>query len=263
MPTAGISRHLAALAPPRGDARLNKPGSYPGHRQASSPNVGDDLKPAVTFSPDQPQRFLTAWFGPPSRDVPKSAASDLPAALAEWHRQAGRWDPSVTRQNRVPARREMDGDMLLVGVETQAVWLWGVLDGGGNPLVWERENEPGAGWTKTGERLNEFLWHFTLVEAVFGGRFGLGANDVSPTSLTRFTRAWTALPVKLWRWPGPDQALWTRDGLLAWTMVNDRPDSPVTDASAYSILVSARSNQDLLHVDDAGIAWDYDSRNEL
>ena len=48
------------------------------------------------------------------------------------------------RQNRVPTRREMDGDMLLVGVETQAVWLWGVRDGADNPLVWERYNEPGA-----------------------------------------------------------------------------------------------------------------------
>jgi len=51
------------------------------------------------------------------------------------------------RQNRVPARRQMDGDKLLVGVEAQAVWLWGVQDGGGNPLIWERENYPGAAWT--------------------------------------------------------------------------------------------------------------------
>jgi hypothetical protein len=157
------------------------------------------------------------------------------------------------RQNRVPTRREMDGDMLLVGVETQAVWLWGVLDeGGGNPLVWERENNPGARWTQTGEHLDEFLWHFTLVEAVFGGRFGLGSNDVRPAGLARFTRDWTALHVKPWRWPGPDQGLWTRDGLLAWTMANDRPGSPVTDASTYSVFAGARSNQDLIHVDDAG-----------
>jgi hypothetical protein len=54
-----------------------------------------------------------------------------------------------------------------------------------------------------------------------------------------------------------------RDGLLAWTMVNDRPGSPVTDASTYSIFVAARSSQDLIQVDDAGIAWDWDSRNEL
>jgi hypothetical protein len=224
--------------------------------------VSDDLKLALTFGPDQPQRFLTAWLGPPPRDTPESAASDLPAALANWHQQASRWDPAVTRQNRVPASREMDGEMLLVGVENQAVWLWGVPDGSGSPPVWERENEPGASWTRTGERLDEFLWHFTLVEAVFSGRFGLGANDVSPARLARFTSAWTALPVKPWRWPGPDQALWTQDGLLAWTMVNDQPDSPVTDTSTYSIFVSARSNRDLTHIDDARIAWDQDSRDE-
>jgi hypothetical protein len=157
----------------------------------------------------------------------------------------------------------MDGEMLLVGVENQAVWLWGVPDGGGNPLVWERENEPGAGWTQTRERLDEFLWHFTLADAAFSGRFGLGANDVRPADLARFTSARTALDIKPWRWPGPDQALWTRDGLLAWTMVNDQPDSPVTEASTYSIFVGARSNQDLTHIDDTDIAWDQDSRDEL
>lgn len=225
--------------------------------------MSDDLTWAAVFGSDQPQRFLTAWLGPPSRDVREPAASDFPAALATWHRQAGRWDPPVMRQNRVPTTREMDGDTLLVGVENQAVWLWGVLDGGGNPLVRERENRPGADWTQTAERLDEFLWHFTLVDAVAGGRFGLGANNVSPAGLVRFTRAWTALHVKPWRWPGPDQALWIWDGLLAWTMVNDRPDSPVTEASTYSTFVGARSNHDLVHVDDAGIAWDWDSRNEL
>lgn len=169
----------------------------------------------------------------------------------------------MTRQNRVPTRRDMDGDVLLVGVEAQAVWLWGVRDGGDNPLVWERENEPRAAWTPTGERLDEFLWHFTLVEAVFGGRFGLAANDVNPRDLARFTSSWMAVSAKPWRWPGPNQALWTWEGLLAWTIVNDRPDSPVTDASTHSIFVGARSNQELAHLDEPGIVWDYDSRNEL
>lgn len=244
-------------------AQLSRTWQPPGGSAGHHHNVGDDLKLAVTFGPDQPQRFLTAWLGPPSRDAPEPAAGDLPAALAQWHRQASRWDPPVIRQNRVPASREMDGDMLLVAVENQAVWLWGVRNDDDNPLAWERENQTGAGWTQTGERLDEFLWHFTLAEAVFGGRFGLGANDVSPAGLARFTRAWTALHVKSWRWPGPDQDLWTRDGSLAWTMVNDQPDSPVTDASTYSIFVGARSNQDLIQVDDAGIAWDWDSRSEL
>lgn len=159
------------------------------------------------------------------------------------------------RQNRVPDRRQLDGDVLLVGVESQAVWLWGVRDKGDNPLVWERENEPGADWTETAERLDEFLWHFTLAEAVLGGCIGAGVSDVNAADVARFTSAWTALDVKPWRWPGPDQALWSRGGALAWTVANDRPDSPVTDASTYSILVGARSKPDLAVIDDSGITW--------
>jgi hypothetical protein len=142
------------------------------------------------------------------------------------------------------------------------VCLWGVPDGSGaNPPVWERENEPGTGWTQTGERLDEFLWHFTLVEAVLGG-VRLEADNASPAHLARFTSTWTKLPAKPWRWPGPNHALWTQDGLLAWTMVNHRTDSPVTDTSTYSIFVAARSNRNLTHLDDGGIAWDLDSRNQ-
>jgi hypothetical protein len=52
------------------------------------------------------------------------------------------------------------------------------------------------------------------------------------------------------------------DGLLAWTMVNDRPGSPVTGSSTCTVIVAARASQDLNQVDDAGIAWDWDARTE-
>ena len=223
--------------------------------------MNDEVRAAAVFGPDQPQRFLTAWFGPPARDAAQRPASGLPAALVEWQRQVARWDSPVMRQNRVPFKPEMDGSVLLVGIENQGVWLWGVRDDGDSPLVWERENDPGADWTETGEHLDEFLWHFTLAEAVFGASFGLGANSVTSTDHERFTRSWTALDVKPWRWPGPDAVLGTRGGLIAWTMVNDRPGTPATDASFYSVFVGARSNQELAAAGDAGIAWDWDSRN--
>jgi hypothetical protein len=35
-------------------------------------------------------------------------------------------------------------------------WWTGTDDDGDNPLVRERENEPGADWTETGEHLDEF-----------------------------------------------------------------------------------------------------------
>jgi hypothetical protein len=224
--------------------------------------MNDDLMAAVTFGPDQPQRFLQAWLGPPSRDPAESAASGLPAALAAWHRQVARWDVPIMRQNRVPAQRELDGDALLVGVECQAVWLWGVREDGDNPQVWERENTAGMPWTATAEHLDEFLWHFTLVEAVFGTSYGMGANNVTKAEHDRFTSGWADIGVKPWRWPGPEHALWTRAGLLAWTMVNDRPDALVTAASYFSIFVAARSNHQLAAVGDAGIDWDWDSRND-
>jgi hypothetical protein len=195
-------------------------------------------------------------------DAPHWVANGLPRALVEWHRQVARWDPPVIRQNRVPLQRMMDGDMLLVGIENQGVWHWGVRDESDNPVVWEKESAAAADWTETGEQLDEFLWHFTVVEAVWGARFGLGANNVTCIDHQRFMSGWTRLDAKPWRWPGPNEALWTEDGMLAWTGVNDRPGTPVTDASHYSVFVGARSNDDLAHLDDAGISWDWDSRDE-
>ena len=70
-------------------------------------------------------------------------------------------------------------------------------------------------------------------------------NHASPDRLARLTSAWTALPAKPWRWPRPDQILWSRGGLLAWTMANDLPDSQVIGASTYSVFVGTRSNRTL------------------
>jgi hypothetical protein len=116
MLTARISgRMVRPRQRPRYPAQQTR--QLPGASSDMITDVGDDLRLAVTFGADQPQRFLTAWLGPPSRDAPEPASLDLPAALAQWHKQAARWEHPVIRQNRVPARREMDGDMLLVGVE--------------------------------------------------------------------------------------------------------------------------------------------------
>ena len=51
------------------------------------------------------------------------------------------------RQNQVPFQRTMDEDVLLVGLENQHIWLWGVRDDDDNPMVWERRNDPGSDWT--------------------------------------------------------------------------------------------------------------------
>lgn len=215
----------------------------------------DNIAAAIEFGADQPERFLTAWFGPPSR--PAAAVADgLPEPLRRWHQLASRWDRPLLQQNEIPADPKMDGDLLLVGIETQAVWLWGVDPSG---AVFERENIDGAEWTPTGEDCDEFLWHFVLVEAVFGGAIGAAANNVDGRSFRRLAETWAPVEVRSWRWPGPDHRLWHRGGVLAWTVVNDLPDAAVDDSSYYSIFIAARSNDALVVLDDLGIEWDWTS----
>lgn len=52
----------------------------------------DELPEVVVFGAQQPQEFLTAWFGPPVRDAAQWAANGLPRALVDWHWQVARWD---------------------------------------------------------------------------------------------------------------------------------------------------------------------------
>jgi hypothetical protein len=219
----------------------------------------DDLEAATAFGADQPERFLTAWFGPPARPAAE-VPDELPEPLRRWHQLAGRWDRPLLRQNQIPAERQVDGDLLLVGIETQAVWLWGV---DASVAVFERENTDGAEWTPTGEGYDEFLWHFVLVEAVFGGELGAGANNVAANGFPRLAATWAPIDVRPWRWPGPDHRLWVRDGVLAWTVVNDSPDAAVNESSYYSIFIGARSNDELVILDDLGIEWDWSSREDL
>jgi hypothetical protein len=73
--------------------------------------------------------------------------------------------------------------------------------------VFERENTDGAVWTPTGEDYDELLWHF-VVEAVFGGDIGAGANNVDADGFQRLATAWAPIDVRPLRWPGPDHCLW-------------------------------------------------------
>jgi hypothetical protein len=149
--------------------------------------------------------------------------------------------------------------MLLVGVENQGVWLWGVQDDGRNASVWERENSIGEPWTATGEGLNEYLWHFLLLETVLGGRHGLGINNATWEQTQRFLAGWSAVSVKPWRWPGPNHALWFRDGCLAFTCANELPGTPVDAGTFYSVFVASRDAAALTGVDRLDLQWDWDS----
>lgn len=224
--------------------------------------VEHDLTTAMKFVADQPERFLTCWYGPPQRPLGK--ADDSPGAAAElarFHHQISRWDAAVLTQNSVPAEGQRDEELLLVGVENQGVWLWGVDDGDENPWVLERENAPGRHWTPTGERLDEYLWHFVLFEAVLGARHALAINNATQDELHRFLRGWSRLPVKPWQWPGPDHSLWFRERSLAFTCANERPGMSVESNTFFAVFVASRDEASLARLPSVDLEWDYDSRS--
>jgi hypothetical protein len=51
--------------------------------------------------------------------------------------------------------------------------------------------------------------------------------------------------------------------VLAWTVVNDSPDAVANESSYHSIFIGARSNDELVVLNDLGIEWDWTSREDL
>jgi hypothetical protein len=82
--------------------------------------------------------------------------------------------------------RRIPGPLPAHLVVAQVAWAVGVDE---TRAVFERENTDGAVWTPTGDDYDEFLWYF-VVEAVFGGDSGAGANNVDADGFQRLTTAW-------------------------------------------------------------------------
>jgi hypothetical protein len=209
---------------------------------------------------EQLETFLTEWYGPPKVLVTVRPGPQ-PVALRQWYAGVEAWDRPLATQNRI-----LDSDSLYVNsgrtvfyVENQAVWLWASGDGG-NPVVFDRENTDGCGWKASDERLEQFLTHVAMFEAVLGAAHTATAIDIDRQAVERTVQDLDPAPFPIWRWPGPDSRLWIGPGVLVLAGVNDPPDTPVTDTSDWYIFAAARSNEELSRLDHAGIRWEHDSR---
>ncbi|WP_143448733.1 hypothetical protein [Kineosporia sp. A_224] len=175
-----------------------------------------------------------------------------------WQLTVACWDATAARQNTIPTDAEHTGDVLLIGVENQGVWLWGLRD----QMVVERENEAHALWTSTGESLLEYLWHFLLFETVLTSDRCLVVNDATLDQHRRFFDGWERLMVKPWRWPGPLHALWYRDGALALSFAEELPGDLVGPDTTVAILVAGRTGEALARIDRLDLPWDVDSAKD-
>jgi hypothetical protein len=177
---------------------------------------------------DQLGRFLELWFGVGSGD------GDDPATTV---------GPLLTFNGPAPTGT-FDGDVEVLVVESQGVWLWG-RDRDGRHV--ERENESGVGWRETGECPEEFWLHHGAFDAVMSLPARRSAQGLDTDAVRRIETAATPLPCKPWSWPGAGHSLFHRGASLVMIC---------PDGTGFWVVSAAPMEADLAWLDDLGLSWD-------
>lgn len=171
--------------------------------------------------------FLEMWFD----DVPDLRGD--PAAVG-----------GLLRFNRPASAGTSDGDVELLVVEDQGVWLWG-RDQRGRHV--ERANEPGAQWRSTGESAEEFWLHHAAFDAVLEMPARRSARGFDAATVRRLVDAVTPLPCRPWAWPGTGHSLFHRGPAVV--MVCD-------DDGDHWVVAAAPDEADLAWLDGLDLSWD-------
>ena len=184
---------------------------------------------------DRLTRFLDLWFGPSDPHVD-------PVDRVE----------QVMRLNRRAEPGSFDGEVEILVVEGQGVWLWGRHPDG---RCVERENAPGRDWRETGETVDQFWLHAAAVEAAFGLPATRSAQLLTSAAVEVIERATRRLPCRVWTWPATRQRVHHRGASVV--MVCD-------DDDAFWVIASAPTEGELDWLDDLHLTWDeHDSRQDL
>lgn len=138
-----------------------------------------------------------------------------------------------------------DGDVEVLVVENQGVWLWG-RDADGAFV--ERENHPGTPWLPTGEDEVQFWLHHAAFEFL-SSHFPAwrSTNDQAEAAADLVLDATVPLPVGQWHWPGSRQRMRHRGDALA--MVCDH-------GGLFWLVVGGPDEESLTWADALAITWD-------
>ena len=209
-------------------------------------------------TPDSLRRFLSRWYGPPDRPHATVVVDlGLPQPLRDWHETTSRWSRPLTSMNRIvqPYPDDYEPSVNVFWVENQAVWLWGYqTDAAADPIVLDRENEPGKPWASTQTPLSRFLLQVAVFEALMGAQFGACAIDIAKSAVDAITNPLLPVPTHAWHWLN-DAGLWVGDGILVMSAVNDRPGTRPTPASRWWVQIGATAVDQLEYLDSLSVEW--------
>ncbi|HHU09144.1 MAG TPA: hypothetical protein GXZ60_03895 [Intrasporangiaceae bacterium] len=194
----------------------------------------DEANGTLDWSDRSVAEWLALWSG---TDVAPGTPEEIVGPLLTYNR----WRPSP----------EWDGDVRVMVVEQQGVWLWGHSPHLG---FVERANEPGTDWRPTAESESQFWLHHAAFEFV-SSRFAAyrSTNDAPSAVSDLVVEASHPLPCREWTWPGR-QHMHFRGNSVAM----------ISENSGHSFIqVGAPSESSLHWADELGIDWnESDSRSE-
>jgi hypothetical protein len=178
----------------------------------------------------------------------------MPSPLRAWFATTSAWSRLDVSQNHVLDTAIIEDGKLLVWVENQGVWEWGVDPDGDDPDVYDRENEPGTAWQRTGVRLSTFLIHVAVFEAIFNARHGASTATVSRRRCQDILAPLRPIPHAIWRWPTRGSHLLAGDGVLALAGPWDYHEDP--EASDWEVFLAARDHSTIEYLADLpDIEW--------
>lgn len=190
------------------------------------------LGPGVTLShvtADAPQidHFLKLWFGP------QAANPDDPGLAVA----------PILRFNRA-VTGTFDGNVEVLVVEQQGVWLWGKTADG---RYVERANAPDAAWRDVDEDAEAFWLHHAAVDAAMSLGASRSAQRFDAATIEAIRGAASPMPCGTWTWPGTSQAMFYR-GASVIMICQDGKD--------FWVVASATVEEDLNWLDDLQLRWD-------
>lgn len=179
---------------------------------------------------EQLDGFLDLWFG---RQAHHEGSSQPAQAVGR-----------LLRFNRPAPPGWIEGEVEVLVVENQGVWLWGRTQDG---RFVERENEPGVPWHETGESAEEFWLHHAAFDAVTNLPASRSAQLFDTAVIASIKGAITALPCKTWSWPGTGHSMYYR-GASVIMICGDGDD--------FWVVASAPTEADLGWLDELDLTWD-------
>ncbi|MEU4113937.1 hypothetical protein AB0F71_05515 [Kitasatospora sp. NPDC028055] len=148
---------------------------------------------------DSIRRFLKRWYGSAASGETATPfeALEIPHEILDWHQAAASTGVEVAFQDYPVALSDLkrsDDGMIVVWVENQNGYYWAIKSNREDHEVFFREDASSV-WRDTGEKLDQFLLHCTVREAIIGAESKFSAL-VPASAIQDALAGFTPLPYR-------------------------------------------------------------------